>query len=340
MQTSKLNALIAFFALLSLFSCNKDKGWTDVLNDFRQRGLPDSSQPANLVGYSFSIGDANSNRVLELCDDNVAYQSDFWWNMTSYVCSIHRGKWSIGEDKNIYFQEEAVCQNIAQDQELCAIADCVATPGDSQPYLAYQLTADNWKVLEKEKWSSYFERTGGSLAHPSGFPNYMMRSYSNETDLCFNNSLKTIAYEKKLAEGIKLYREGRNSEAKHVFMQITFPAKNGDPYYYLGNVQMNLHEYKEAIRSYHYSVRHNYERHNSVFNIACAYSLLHDAKNAKRYLLYNYTRGDSNLQRIMADSDLLFFRQSPEFADFQKQIALIDSGVEPDPDIEIDYNYE
>jgi len=337
MQISKPVVIIAFF---SLFGCNQGKDWSEVVQGFRQRGLPNTGQPVSLVGYSFSAGDANGGGSLELCDNNVAFDYQIWVEGDDYICGhITRGKWSIGEDKNIYFEVEANCPNIAKDQELCAISECVATP--PSPYHStrpsYELTSADWKLLEKEKWSSLFRRTGGNLSTPPFTPGYFSRYYSNETKLCFNNSLKTLAYERQVADGIKLYREGKNTEAKQVLMQALTTPLNNEPYYYLGNVNMNLHEYQEAIRNYRKSYQWHYERYNSVFNIACAYSLLHDAKNATRYLLFNYTHGDSDLQRVMTDPDLQFFRESADFADFQKQVELIDSGVEPDPPVEIDW---
>lgn len=126
------------------------------------------------------------------------------------------------------------------------------------------------------------------------------------------NSL--FAADPDLEQGIQFYKEKKNYEALGSLEKSLQKEKTGIAFYYRGNVKMNLKDYEEAISSYTQAYRMNYKRTDSLFNIACAYSLKGEARSAQKALLLNFLRGDKNLTRISKDPDLEAFRKDKDYS--------------------------
>ena len=151
------------------------------------------------------------------------------------------------------------------------------------------------------------------------------KSAANED--VFNNfeNKKTSLTKKQLLNHlyirIKNYNLKNNSKAL-VHLKKAIYLKTGKPFYYYGNVSMNLKNYKVAIAAYSQSYFKKFRTYNSIFNIACAYSLLKKARSCYISLLNNYNLGDKNIKRIYLDKDLDFFRKSIYFPIFKKSLLL------------------
>lgn len=144
---------------------------------------------------------------------------------------------------------------------------------------------------------------------------------------CSSNNL----LEKYQNDGINYYKNKNNELAYKTLSEAKkLDLNNGKTNYYLGNVCMNLHRFPEAIICYIISMNSNYEKNNSIFNIACAYSLQNQPKKALIALLYNYQMGDKLSGRIEKDPDLAQFRSSNYYKYYTKAINLKeDQGYSP-----------
>lgn len=134
----------------------------------------------------------------------------------------------------------------------------------------------------------------------------------------YSNELKK--YQQK---GIQLYKQKSNREAlNYLSKALTFDDKNGKTNYYLGNVYMNLHEYEKAVKCYKLSWKKKYQLNNSIFNLACAYSLLNKPRKALASLYLNYQKGDRKTKRIKSDNDLSNFRKTKYYNYYFKAVNL------------------
>lgn len=115
--------------------------------------------------------------------------------------------------------------------------------------------------------------------------------------------------ESLLNGGIEAYNVKNNKTAKELLSQSLSLRKTGKGYYFLGNVLMNLGDYEHARFAYISALEDRYELNNTIFNLACASSLMNDVWSAKTFLDYNYFCGDRNLGRILKDPDLAKFRE-------------------------------
>ncbi|TGM12183.1 tetratricopeptide repeat protein [Leptospira selangorensis] len=130
--------------------------------------------------------------------------------------------------------------------------------------------------------------------------------------LCFPGSF-LFAGDPDLEKGIQLYKEKKNYDALGYLEKSLKKEKTGIAFYYRGNVKMNLQDYEEAVSSYTEAYRLDYKRTDSLFNIACAYSLSGQSHFAAKALLLNFLRGDKNLTRISKDPDLANFRKTKDY---------------------------
>ncbi len=130
--------------------------------------------------------------------------------------------------------------------------------------------------------------------------------------------------------GIKEYKNKNNIEAEKYLLKSLDLNTNGRSYYYLGNVEMNLSNFNEAINDYEQSWYSHYEISNSMYNIACANSLLNENDKALVALLHNYfVNKDYRTNRIYSDSDLQNFRRSPYFDSWKKLLSYPVAGTIP-----------
>jgi tetratricopeptide (TPR) repeat protein len=114
--------------------------------------------------------------------------------------------------------------------------------------------------------------------------------------------------ESLLNDGIEAYNVKNNKAAKELLLQSLAMKKTGKGYYYLGNVLMNLRDYEHARFAYISALENKYDINNTIFNLACASSLLSGEGYTDTFLRYNYICGDRNISRIRVDPDLEYFR--------------------------------
>ncbi|GBF38394.1 tetratricopeptide repeat protein [Leptospira johnsonii] len=127
--------------------------------------------------------------------------------------------------------------------------------------------------------------------------------------LCSPVSL-LFAGDPDLEKGIQLYKEKKNYDALGYLEKSLKKEKTGIAFYYRGNVKMNLQDYQEAISSYTEAYQLDYKRTDTLFNIACAYSLSKDYYSTLQTLALNYLKGERNLDRIKKNPDLKSFRNT------------------------------
>ena len=133
---------------------------------------------------------------------------------------------------------------------------------------------------------------------------------------------------RNFSKGIEHYKAKENIKAEKYLLKAVEQNPQGKAFYYLGNVLMNLHKYNEAVTKYHKALKKNYSIKHTIFNIACAYSLLNRPKESMTYLVLNYIKGDRYKSRINRDKDLTNFRKSKYY---NRYINIIQNfgGVNP-----------
>lgn len=117
-------------------------------------------------------------------------------------------------------------------------------------------------------------------------------------------------FDNKIKNGIQLFKENKNQAAKIIFLNLNQKDTIGITDYYLGNISLNLKENEKAIKYYTAAFSKKFRINDTLFNLACAYSLNNNSFLAYKVLLLNYYRGDKNENRIRNDIDLLNFRNS------------------------------
>lgn len=146
--------------------------------------------------------------------------------------------------------------------------------------------------------------------------------------------IEKMGYNKSLKIGIKFYKNKNNKFAlpfleRAASFESYVKNTKGPASYYLGNVLMNLNKYKKAIKFYSIAFFAKYKEKNSVFNMACAHSLLGEYQLALYCLIDNYQDGDRNFKRIKKDADLIKFRKSKYYKLFFQLIEYPDVGFSP-----------
>ena len=142
-----------------------------------------------------------------------------------------------------------------------------------------------------------------------------------------NDKYIYLDYQRK---GIELYQNGKNTEALKALEISIKISEDPKTYYYLGNVCMNLKNYQKAAEYYEECITSEYDINNSVFNAACAYSLLKKANFSFNLLIYNQSKGDRNYSRIIKDPDMENFRKSGYYDLFFKLINDQTDGITPE----------
>jgi len=131
------------------------------------------------------------------------------------------------------------------------------------------------------------------------------------------------------------YKSGENLTAKSLLVDYLNTTNDPKAHYYLGNVLMNLNEFSNAISHYETAIQGNYLVNDSLFNIACAYSLSNESDKSLITLFENYYFGDRNLNRIHSDPDLSIFRNSKYFEKYKIIISKLSNGSKPKSDSEL-----
>lgn len=132
--------------------------------------------------------------------------------------------------------------------------------------------------------------------------------------LLFSDEISDV----KLKIAIQLYKDNKNDEAKSILLDIHKNDKSGKSNYYLANVYLNLNKPERAIDHYTQAINKKYDINNSLFNLACAYSLNGEQRETFYLLLLNIRLGDRKTNRVHTDKDLNLFRKSKYFKYFIK----------------------
>jgi tetratricopeptide (TPR) repeat protein len=132
-------------------------------------------------------------------------------------------------------------------------------------------------------------------------------------------------------DGIRLYQQKKYNEALKVLRNaLKNDNKNGKTYYYLGNVYFNLNKFKEAVECYIKAWFAKYEINNSIFNIACAYSMDNKPRKVLAALFVNYKEGDRKFARVKNDNDLANFRKTKYYKYYLKLLEILpNNGIVP-----------
>jgi len=140
--------------------------------------------------------------------------------------------------------------------------------------------------------------------------------------------ISVMNYSKLLRLGISYYKNRQNRLALP-FLKEAVKHEKGKAYYYLGNVYMNLHQYEKATENYYHSNNKGYRKRDSIFNLACAYSLWHKPRFVLIALLINFKNGHKSMSRINRDTDLEFFRNSKYYKQYLKDRHFFSKGITP-----------
>lgn len=124
----------------------------------------------------------------------------------------------------------------------------------------------------------------------------------------------------KLNIAIQLYKDNKNEEAKSILLDLHKQDISGKSNYFLANVYLNLNQVDYAINHYKIAVNKNFDLSNSLYNLACAYSIINDQYNTFRILMLNFRKGDRKIKRIQTDKDLKSFRNSKFYKYFDQYI--------------------
>lgn len=153
--------------------------------------------------------------------------------------------------------------------------------------------------------------------------------FNCEPEALNNKNNSKERYEDLIQEGKKYFEAKIYDQALESFLRANQLTGSGESSYLSGNTSMNLKKYKNAIEYYIKSFEKNYQKHNSIFNIACAHSLDGNTYMAFIALLTNYKNGDRQTSRIEKDSDLNNFRNSKHKQAYYDIIGALNEGVVP-----------
>ena len=115
--------------------------------------------------------------------------------------------------------------------------------------------------------------------------------------------------------GIDLYRNKKSPEKSIVeFRKSLLIYPDAKTYYEMGNALLDTKNYSEAIQSYHMAEQMDFNPlANVLYNLACAYSMSENGDEALKYIQLAIENGYSNKKQMLADSDLAFARELPDF---------------------------
>lgn len=129
-------------------------------------------------------------------------------------------------------------------------------------------------------------------------------------------------------KGLDEFKNKKNLKAaSEGFIASISEYPNSKSYYELGNVYMEMKNYKQALKAYSLAEKLGYEPFSKVlFNIACAYSQSENYSMSADYLQYAIQAGYANIENIEKDTDLAKLREE-EPALFKKNVELALSGL-------------
>ena len=136
---------------------------------------------------------------------------------------------------------------------------------------------------------------------------------------------KTLSKKEQIAilsaEVKKLDKQRRYEEVSQAYEKLIHLQPSASTYYEYGNALSNAKIYKKAKAAFlkSISLESDYEkRRHSYYNVACMASLLHNEKEAFKYLRDAISAGYNNLIHIKRDPDLQWLRQQPSFTSWLK----------------------
>ena len=159
----------------------------------------------------------------------------------------------------------------------------------------------------------------------------------NAADLFNGEKVRLFLYQnpKANAESNKLFlsaldefKNKKNLQAAGEGFKASIAAyPSSKSYYELGNVYMEMKNYKGALEAYSLAEKLGYEPFSKVmFNVACAYSQLKNFPMSADYLQFAIQAGYVNIDNIEKDADLANLREKePEL--FKRNMELALSGV-------------
>lgn len=103
--------------------------------------------------------------------------------------------------------------------------------------------------------------------------------------------------------------------------------KDGQAWFFMGYCQLMEKQYDEAVKSFTTSSELGVDRPNSLYNVACAYSLSKQNDKAFEYLDKAIAAGFNQFDHARTDSDLANIRSDPRF-----EKALKPKAPAPHPD--------
>lgn len=113
-------------------------------------------------------------------------------------------------------------------------------------------------------------------------------------------------------EGLDLYRnQDKLTDALEKMKSSVVLSPSAKAYYEIGNIQMDLFDFEEALKAYQVAEELGYEPFSKVlYNLACVYSNLENIEMAGKYLEYALQAGYTNINHIQKDEDLAYLRDS------------------------------
>ena len=130
---------------------------------------------------------------------------------------------------------------------------------------------------------------------------------ASQTDLDQANQL--------FLEGIDLYRnKNKLEEGLDKMKESVMRSPSPKAYYEIGNANMDLQRYDDALKAYNMAEELGYEPFSKVlYNLACVYALTDQNDLSGKYLEYAIQAGYTNLDHIQKDPDLENLRNSHYF---------------------------
>ncbi len=176
-------------------------------------------------------------------------------------------------------------------------------------FIFYSIDALNGK-LTNEKWNLFFKN----------FDWYKKSTFSikekikSEIKENYNLIKENYNFQLLVDEGVELYKNKKEAKAIKKFQEAEKLGESGELFYFYANSLMNLKRYDEAISYYKKGIEKKFNTHLCYYNIACAYSLKNDLKNARIFLKQAVKAGYNNFKHIENDPDLnLSLRKDSKF---------------------------
>ncbi len=98
-------------------------------------------------------------------------------------------------------------------------------------------------------------------------------------------------------------------------------SRDGSEWFGRGYELHHSDRYEEAIEAFKKAIEYDYRRGTAMYNIACGYALLDDAKQAMQWLEQAIANGFDGSKYLFDDSDLDSLRSLPEFRELLTRVS-------------------